>query len=86
MTSDPTLEEALDGLQTAERYCFQNDIEYAGHVIASVYQSVGSDAPEEQWDSHIDDLVTELDNHEMSDERIRELQETLRNLTEGDDR
>ena len=82
---DPTLEDALDGLQNAERYCFENGLDYVGHVIASAYQAVGSDAPDEHWVWDTKELQEEIENYEMSDERIREIQETLRKLDENDD-
>ena len=84
MKSEPTLEDALDGLQDAEHYCFENGLDYIGHVIASIYQAVGSESPEEHWDHDVEDLEAEIENYEMSEERIREVRETLHELSDED--
>ena len=45
----PTLEDALDGLQAAERYCYSIGLDELGQEIAHHYQDVGKQAPEEDW-------------------------------------
>lgn len=45
-----TLEEALDFLQKAEWYCFDNELHDLGHDIADIYQEVSRKAPREDWE------------------------------------
>lgn len=42
MKDEPTAEDALDGLQNAERWCLDNDRDDLAHVIATCYQRVGN--------------------------------------------
>lgn len=47
MTND--LADALDGLQDAERYCEANGLDDLAKQIAELYQEVGKQAPEGDW-------------------------------------
>lgn len=44
---DPTLEDALDGLQAAEGYCESAGMDDVAREIAALYQRVGNQAPAE---------------------------------------
>lgn len=50
MKNDPTLEDALDGLQNAERYCQNTGLSDLAREIARLYQETGAEAPEEDWE------------------------------------
>lgn len=48
--SDPTLEDALDGLQAAQRYCESIGFDAGVEGSAELYQAVAKRAPAEDWD------------------------------------
>lgn len=48
--TETSLEDALDGLQAAERYCFDRGLDDLGHDAAELYQALGQQAPEDDWD------------------------------------
>lgn len=54
-TGRATLEDALDGLQAAERYCAAVGLDDEASEIAELYQRVGAEAPEDDWDDWDDD-------------------------------
>jgi hypothetical protein len=49
MEDDPTLEDALDGLIDAVNYCENRGMDEHARDISDLYQRVGRDAPEEDW-------------------------------------
>jgi len=49
------LEVALDGLQDAEGYCEANGLDDLAEQIASLYQDLGKQAPEGEWDGDSDE-------------------------------
>jgi len=46
----PDLEEALDGLQAAERYAASIGEEEIARRVARCYQLIGREAPDDHWD------------------------------------
>lgn len=51
MNDSTDLEDALDGLQTAERYCQERGLRDLATKIAGAYQEIGDKAPTDEWDS-----------------------------------
>ena len=51
LKDDPTLEDALDGLQNAEKYCQESGLGEYTRLLARLYQEIGSDAPDEDWEA-----------------------------------
>lgn len=53
----PDLEDALDGLQAAERYCSNKGLDDLARRAAALYQAVGKHAPEDDWDDPAEDML-----------------------------
>ena len=62
--SETSLEAALDGLQAAERYCFDRGLDDLGHDVAELYQAVAKQSPIEDWDVSIEALYDRADDPE----------------------
>lgn len=86
--TDMDLEDALDGLQAAERYCSDRGLDDLARRAARLYQAVGEHAPDDDWGAQSEDVVREYRRHRLAEDArdVREEEsDSLTPLSEVDD-
>ena len=58
---DPELVDALDGLINAVQYCDDRELHELAHEISGLYQRLGIESPDEDWESVQDALLEDAD-------------------------